>query len=239
MDHAKLERVLGYWFKDVSLLDQALTHRSWTHENRPLAGSCEPEKDNESFEFLGDSVLGLAIAEHLFRKDPDSAEGDLTLMKHRLVSTTTLAKIAVDLGLGKFIKMGRGEERSGGREKSAIGANTVEAIIAAVFLDGGYFEARSFIVRILADELRGITPRASLDHKTTLQEKLQAQKLAAPSYNLIKSEGPPHERIFFVEAVWEGGRAEGMGRSLKSAEMKAAEAALTIITSTAVRGDAA
>lgn len=230
MNAAKLENALGYRFKDIALLDRALTHRSWTHENRLV------EHDNESFEFVGDSVLGLAIAEHLFKKHPDLAEGDLTLMKHRLVSMPTLAKVAYGLKLGEFIKMGKGEERSGGREKPAIAADALEAIIAAVFLDGGYIEARAFIARLFAEELKLTTPGTSLDHKTTLQELLQSQKLTAPKYNLLNAEGPPHDRTFFVEAIWEGGRSEGSGRSLKAAEMNAAEAALKNIESRTVRG---
>ncbi len=231
MNTAKLENALGYRFKDIALLDRALTHRSWTHENRLV------EHDNESFEFVGDSVLGLAIAEHLFKKHPDLAEGDLTLMKHRLVSMPTLAKVAVGLRLGEFIKMGKGEERSGGREKPAIGADALEAIIAAVFLDGGYIEVRAFIARLFADELRMTTPGTSLDQKTTLQELLQSQKLTAPKYSLVKAEGPPHDRMFFVEAIWEGGRSEGSGRSLKAAEMNAAESALKTIQVVTVRGN--
>lgn len=231
MNAAKLENALGYRFKDIALLDRALTHRSWTHENR-LA-----EYDNESFEFVGDSVLGLAIAEQLFKKHPDLAEGDLTLMKHRLVSMPTLARLAISLRLGEFIKMGKGEERSGGRDKPAIAADALEAIIAAIFLDGGYIEARAFIARLFTEELRMTTPRTSLDHKTTLQELLQSQKLTAPRYNLLKTDGQPHDRTFFVEAIWEGGRSEGSGRSLKAAEMNAAEAALKSAKGGTVRGD--
>src|SRR5829696_1725603 len=159
MNLSKFENLIGYKFDDPALLERALTHRSWAHEN--LAGRSEDEiraAENESFEFLGDSVLGLAVAEQLFRKHPDASEGELTLMKHRLVSTTTLAAAAESLNIGEYIRIGRGEEKTGGRQKRAILADALEAIIAAVFFDGGYITARSFVTRVLADEFRGVTP---------------------------------------------------------------------------------
>jgi ribonuclease III, bacterial len=224
MDISVLEKQLGHQFADPQLLERALTHRSWTHENR------NEKLDNESFEFVGDSVLGLAIAEQLFAKHPDLKEGDLTLMKHRLVSAPTLSGIAVVLGLTGHLRMGRGEEKSGGREKPAIAADALEAVIAAIFFDGGYSAARSFIARIFADQIESVTPRGSLDHKTTLQEVLQANKMSAPTYSLLNADGPPHDRTFFVEAVWANGRSEGTGRSLKLAEMNAAAAALKMLS---------
>lgn len=227
MNLAKLENLLGYRFQNPSLLERALTHRSWAHENMP--GQTEEkirEIENESFEFVGDSVLGLAVAEKLFMDDPTLSEGDLTLMKHHLVSMTMLAETASRLNIGGFIRMGRGEEKTGGREKPAILADTLEAVIAAVFFDSGYVAARSVVARVLADEFRNVTPKSSLDYKTLLQETLQAGKLPAPEYTLIKSEGLPHERTFFVEASWDSGRSEGSGNSIKSAEMSAAREAL-------------
>ncbi|MEP6705004.1 MAG: ribonuclease III domain-containing protein, partial [Acidobacteriota bacterium] len=138
MKLSNFEKIIGYTFKDTALLERALTHRSWAHEN--LAGRSEDEiraAENESFEFLGDSVLGLAVAEQLFLKYPDASEGELTLMKHRLVSTTTLADAAESLRLGEHIRIGRGEEKTGGRQKRAILADALEAVIAAVFFDSG------------------------------------------------------------------------------------------------------
>lgn len=229
MSAAKLESIIGYRFRNIGLLERALTHRSWTHENR------RSEPDNELLEFLGDSVLGLTIAERLFTEFPDASEGELTQMKHRLVSMPTLASIASSMGLGDFISLGRGEEASGGREKPAILADALEAVIGAVFIDGGYIEARSFIVRLFRTELKRIAPDRVADHKSRLQELLQANKLSAPEYRLIRSEGPPHDRTFYVEAVWEGGNAEGCGRSLKLAEMDAAELALKILANAPIR----
>lgn len=224
---ASLERLIGYQFTDLALLERAVTHRSWASEKIPFGDEKEIRRlQNESLEFVGDSVLGLAIAEQLYVRHPESSEGDLTLMKHRLVSAETLTTLAKNLELGKFMRVGRGEEKTGGRRKQALLANTLEAIIAAIFFDSGYIAARAFINRIFAEEFRNATPKSSLDYKTLLQETLQAQKLAAPTYTLIKTEGPPHERIFLVEAVWENGRVQGAGSSIKSAEMTAASLVL-------------
>jgi len=228
---ARLENLIGHKFQDLKILERALTHRSWAYENLP--GETEEkirEAENESMEFVGDSVLGLAIAEQLFSAHPKDSEGDLTLMKHHLVSTATLAGVAEMLDLGEYVRVGRGEEKTGGRKKQAILANTLEAVIAAVFMDGGYIPARVFIARIFADELKRATPKNSTDYKTMLQELLQSEKLSAPSYNVIKTEGPPHDRKFSVEATWATGRARGTGNSIKAAEMMAAAEALSILT---------
>lgn len=230
MKLAELEKSIGYSFKSRHLLERALTHRSWAHEN--IVGESEEnlrEVENESLEFVGDSVLGLVIAEELFRRNPSVSEGDLTLMKHRLVSTATLARIGQRLQLGDYLRMSRGEEKTGGREKPAILANTIEAVIAAVFFDDGYAAARSFVTALFSDEIEKATPRASLDYKTLLQETLQAAKLAAPVYSIVQTDGPPHERTFHVTAKWESGETRGVGSSIKAAEMMAASKALDIL----------
>lgn len=230
MDLAKLEKLLGYRFTDRDLLTRALTHRSWAHEK--LAGESDRavrEAQNESLEFVGDSVVGLVIAETLFRSHPGMSEGDLTLMKHHLVSTVTMAEIAGELGLGDHVRLGRGEAKTGGGQKPAILADTLEAVIGAVFFDGGYSEARDCVGRVFAEPLKDATPRGSNDFKTMLQERLQAAKLAAPTYNLVSSEGMPHSRTFVVEAVWDNGRSTGTGHSIKSAEMMAASEALNVL----------
>jgi len=229
----QLESLTGHRFSNIDLLVRATTHRSWAYENNPDAKDGEIHQiENESIEFIGDSVLGLVVAENLYNKNEGASEGDLTLMKHRLVSTASLAAIAERLELGKFIRIGRGEEHTGGRKKQTLLANTLEAIIGAIFLDGGYSAARVFILKIFAKEFREISPRSSLDFKTLLQETLQAEKLAAPRYNVLRTEGPPHDREFFVEATWEGGRSTGNGRSIKLAEMKAAQSALEELKAT-------
>ncbi len=227
----QLESITGHRFADIALLERAVTHRSWAYENMPGSTDVEIHRaENESLEFVGDSVLGLVIAESLYNSHLGASEGDLTLMKHRLVSTASLATVAIRLDLGKYIRIGRGEEQTGGRKKHTVLANTLEAVIGAIFLDGGYTAAKVFVGRIFANELKSINARESLDFKTLLQETLQAEKLAAPRYNVLRTEGPPHDREFFVEAVWETGHTNGNGRSIKSAEMAAAKAALDILS---------
>ena len=221
-----LERRLGYKFQDINLLERALTHRSWAHENRANDGESTRDSQNESLEFVGDSVLGLVIAEELYVNNPTLNEGQLTLMKHRLVSTETLAKVSGGLEIGTFLRMGRGEEKTGGRGKQALLADALEAVIGAVFFDSGYVEARHFIKKVFAKELKIATPDSSVDYKTMLQERLQAQKLGTPEYRVVKTEGLPHERKFSVEAVWESGTADGEGTSIKAAEMMAARRAI-------------
>ncbi len=223
----KLQQLFGYQFQDLKLLERALTHRSWAYEKIPFGEELEiRELQNESLEFVGDSVLGLAIAEQLFQRHPKSTEGDLTLMKHHLVSAETLAKIADKNGLGEYLRVGRGEEKTGGRRKQALLADTLEAVIGAIFFDSGYISARTFVNRLFVNDLRRATPGNSIDYKTLLQETLQANKLSAPTYNVICTEGPPHERVFTVEAVWENGTVQGEGSSIKSAEMLAASLVL-------------
>ena len=226
----KLENLIGHKFADIALLERATTHTSWAYENHPgESDDLVRGYDNESMEFLGDAILGLLIAEQLFVRHPQSSEGDLTLMKHRLVSTMTLAALAEKLELGNYIRVGRGEEKTGGRRKQALLADALEAIIGAVFLDGGYTAARLFVKKIFSEELRSVTPEGSVDYKTMLQELLQAEKQTAPRYNVVKTEGPPHARMFSVEAVWATGRASGCGPSIKSAEMMAAAEALKML----------
>jgi ribonuclease-3 len=222
----RLERRLGYKFHDVGLLERSLTHRSWAHENRTGDGDNMRDAQNESLEFVGDSVLGLVIAEELYLKNPTFNEGDLTLMKHRLVSTEMLAKVSAGLEIGKYLRMGKGEEKTGGRGKQALLADALEAVIGAVFFDSGYVEARHFVKKIFTKELKLATPGSSADFKTLLQERLQAQKFGTPEYRVVKTEGLPHERKFSVEAVWETGRSDGEGSSIKAAEMMAAQRAL-------------
>jgi len=225
---ARLEQLLGYQFQNPELLQRALTHRSWAYENAPFSDNGESARglQNESFELVGDAVLGLAVVEHLYHKHPAASEGDLTLMKHRLVSTGTLAEAAQRINLGEFLRVGKGEEKTGGRRKQALLADTFEAVLGAIFFDSGYVAARAFVQRVLADEIRKATPTTSIDYKTLLQETLQAEKREAPSYNVVKTSGPPHNRMFHVEAAWDGGTVRGKGTSIKQAEMMAANLVL-------------
>jgi len=223
----EFEKLLNYHFKDPSLLERALTHRSWAHEQiAPGREDSVKHLHNEVIEFVGDSVLGLTIAHALFDSFPHLDEGELSLMKHRLVSAPSLAQVSEKLRLSKFLKMGRGEERTGGRGKQTILADATEAIIGAIFLDGGYPAAREFVQRLFADELQTISPARVTDYKTLLQERLQAEHRAAPSYTVVRTEGPPHRRTFFVEARWDTGSVEGHGTTIKTAAMMAAKLAI-------------
>ena len=215
---AKLATVIGHRFKDPKILERALTHRSWAYENLPGA-SDEVIRDgeNESMEFVGDSVLGLVIAEKLFSGHPKSNEGELTLMKHALVSTATLARVAEEMKLGDYLRVGRGEEKTGGRKKQALLANTLEAVIAAVFLDGGYSAARLFIGRVFDNEMS--LRRPVIPSTTTMLQERRRCKDAVPRLPL-RDIRTPHSRRFTVEAVWETVTTRAEGKTIKSAEMK-------------------
>ena len=224
-----LEGILAYNFNDRALLERAVTHRSWAHEQ--VAPGCEDEArrlHNEALEFVGDSVLGLIVADYLFRSYPEVTEGELSRMKHRLVSAPTLAKASERLTLGEFLRVGRGEEMSGGRRKRALLADVFEAVLAAIFLDGGFEAARDFVRHGLGSELELADPEsaAAADYKTLLQERLQAEHRAAPQYAVVETVVPPHRRTFHVEVIWDGGNVRGEGRTIKAAEMAAARHAL-------------
>lgn len=224
-----LEEILGYQFHNRLLLEQAVTHRSWAYEQiKPGEEEKARRLDNEAFEFVGDSVLGLVVADHLFRSFPDLNEGSLSRMKHSLVSARTIAKAAEHLHLGQFLRVGRGEEKTGGRSKKALLADVFEAVVAAVFLDGGFTAASEFVCRALDAELKSTDPKSAAagDYKTMLQERLQAERQATPQYSVVETTGPPHRRMFHVEVTWEGGSVRGQGRTVKAAEMEAARAAL-------------
>ena len=228
-DLSLLEERLGYTFRDRELLERALTHRSWAHES-VRAGEEEKARHlhNEALEFVGDSVLGLVVADSLFRSHPHVTEGELSRMKHRLVSTHTLARAARELQFGDFLRVGRGEEKTGGRRKRALLADAFEAVLAAVFLDGGFAEAAGFVERALRRDLSEATPEsaAAADFKTLLQERLQAERHVTPHYDLVDTQGPPHSRTFHVEVVWDSERVRGEGQTIKAAEMDAARRAL-------------
>ena len=227
LDH--LQDIIGYHFRDAHLLTQAMTHRSWAHEQvSPHAQREARGLHNEALEFLGDSILGLIVADYLFRAYPHASEGELSRMKHRLVSSPTLAQASTELGLGEFVRFGRGEEKSGGRRKAALLADVFEAVMGAIFVDGGLAAATQFVEHALGEELRGADPvaAAAADPKTMLQERLQANREPAPQYTVIDTLGPPHHRTFHVELKWNGGTARGEGRTIKAAEAAAAQIAL-------------
>jgi ribonuclease-3 len=204
-----------------------------THASRANEDQTGEVADNESLEFLGDAVLGFAIADLLFREFPDLDEGQKSKIKASLVSSTTLARQAERVELGAHLLLGRGEERSGGRGKQALLADAYEALIAAMYLDGGVEPVRGFIAREfgpLLDEVRrhGLADR---DHKSALQEYLQARDEPLPEYRLTGTTGPDHRRVFQVEVSVRGDPvAEGQGPSKKEAEQEAARLALARLT---------
>jgi ribonuclease-3 len=225
----QLEEILGYRFRDGALLAQAMTHRSWAHEQvSPRSQHDARNLHNEALEFLGDSILGLIVADYLFRAYPAASEGELSRMKHRLVSAPTLANASTELQLGEFVRFGRGEEKSGGRSKHALLSDVFEAVTGAIFVDGGLEAARQFVEMALGEELRAADPvaAAAADPKTMLQEKLQAARQPGPQYAVVETLGPPHRRMFHVELTWNGGAARGEGPTIKAAEAAAAQAAL-------------
>lgn len=218
-----LEKRLGYRFRRPELLDQALTHRSWAHERE------DDVEHYERLEFLGDAVLGLIAAEELFRGHPELPEGELSKRKAFLVSREVLARRGEELGLGELLRLGVGEERSGGREKASLLADAVEAVLGAVYLDGGLDAARQAIAGLFADGLArpGAGPS---DAKTLLQEAVQARGWPLPEYQLVEQTGPDHAKRFTVEVELRGEPAgRGHGRSKKSAEQEAAAVALAAL----------
>ncbi len=224
---ATLETRLGYAFRDRELLEQALTHRSRAHED---AG--EVVADNESLEFLGDAVLGLVIADRLYREFPDYDEGLKSKAKSVLVSAPSLAKLGEALGLGEHLLLGRGEEKSGGRRKPSLLADAFEAVVAAIYLDGGLAAADDFIERhfrrALAELRAGqqVTGLVS-DHKSAFQEWLQARGRPLPDYDVAATHGPDHQKVFVVDVrVGDEAVARAEGRSKKEAEQLAAAEAL-------------
>lgn len=228
-DLSALEAALGHEFSERALLERAVTHRSWAHEQVPPGAEEEARRlHNEVLEFVGDSVLGLVVAEYLFQTYPEVTEGELSRMKHRLVSASTLAKAAERLSLGQFLRVGRGEEKSGGRRKRPMLADALEAVIASIYLDGGLTAASDFVQRALGEELERANPEsaAAADYKTMLQERLQARRLQAPVYEVVDATGPPHKRIFLVEVRWDGGSVRAEGRTIKAAETAGARLAL-------------
>jgi ribonuclease-3 len=232
-DLDQLETILCYKFQNRALLERAVTHRSWAHEQVAPGAEDEARRlQNESLEFLGDSVLGLIVADYLCTAYPEVTEGELSRMKHRLVSAPTLAAASARMQLGDFLRFGRGEEKSGGRRKDALLADVLEALAGAIFRDGGLSAATDFVHCAIGEELRAVTPKtaAQADYKTMLQERLQAERRAAPRYSVVEAIGPPHKRTFHVEVSWDDGNVRAEGRSIKAAETAAAKEALATLT---------
>ena len=218
-----LEKKLNYTFRNPALLSEALSHSSYANEHR-----ANHLNSNERLEFLGDSVLGFVTAEFLFTQHPDLPEGDLTRIRAALVCEQSLYEVAKKLELGRYLKLGRGEEAGGGRERTSILADATEAVFAAVYLDGGIAEASALIHRVLLDvEREEIVEERRRDFKTSLQELIQRQADQVLSYRMIGEQGPDHAKIFQAEVLLNGeSLGSGFGRSKKEAEQSAAKAAL-------------
>ena len=216
-----LEDAIGYRFKNISLLQNALTHSSYANErwHKSL-------KSNERLEFLGDSILGMVVAEYLYGNFPDRPEGELTRMRADMVCEKSLAAVAARINLGQHLMLGNGEEQSGGRSRDSILADAVESVIAASFLDGGMDAAKQFIQKFILTEVP-VKKLHNADYKTALQELVQQKKNQTLSYVLVGESGPDHDKRFEVE-VSLNGRVIGVGSgsSKKRAEQMAAQVAL-------------
>jgi ribonuclease-3 len=223
---APLQRALGYTFQDISRLQAALVHTSYVNE-RPGRGLAS----NERLEFLGDAILGAVVAHRLYEQRPESPEGELTVLRAWLVRQSTLARWAHNVELGKYLLLGRGEVRGGGRDRPAILARGLEAVIGAIYLDGGLGAARSVLEPLLDSELAsGFSPQKVVDAKSRLQQVTQARFDMTPAYNLVEHTGPGHAPMFEFE-VRAGPSivARGTGHSKRAAQQAAAHAALQLL----------
>jgi len=218
-----LQKVLRVSFKDVTLLEQALVHSSYVNENPGLTPT-----SNERLEFLGDAILGFVVAEKLYHDPTDFTEGQMTKLRAGLVQRDTLVRMARAVSLGEYLYLGKGEEASGGRDKPANLAGTMEAVIAAIFLDRGLPFTRDFVLGMIDKELDKVVKQGTaIDYKSELQERLQARHQPTPTYHVIETTGPDHDRIFTVEVrVGETVLGRSSGKSKKTAESEAARAAL-------------
>jgi ribonuclease-3 len=221
---SEFERVVGYKFRDRELVARSLTHKSFANERRETSSS-----HNERLEFLGDTVLGFVIGELIYRSFPNLQEGSLSKIKAHLVSSSTLAAKGRELGIGRFLRMGAGEARSGGAEKLSLLADGFEAVVAAIYLDGGLPAAEAFLRRIFLPDVTGIDigDLSFQDYKTVLQESAQALGLPLPEYRIVDEYGPDHEKVFVIQVFWNGEAfAYGRGASKREAQRKAAKEAL-------------
>ena len=219
-----LETAIGYQFKNITLLQNALTHSSYANERWHNS-----LMSNERLEFLGDSILGMVVAEYLYEQFPDRPEGELTRMRADMVCETSLAMVATKIGLGQHLQLGHGEERFGGRNRASILADAVESVIAASFLDGGMDAAKRFIQKFILCEVP-VKKMHNRDYKTALQELVQQKKDQVLSYCLIGESGPDHDKEFLVEVSLNGQCVgKGIGSSKKRAEQDAARAAIEVL----------
>lgn len=215
LDLAGFQEMIGYVFKDVTNLKNALTHSSYANEKKT-----SKFKDNERLEFLGDAVLELTSSEFLFKEHPDTKEGELTRLRASMVCEPTLAFCARTINLGEYIMLGKGEDLTGGRDRDSITSDALEALIGAIYLDGGFANAKEFIHKFILNDLEN--KKLFFDSKTILQEIVQATN-SSVEYKLLKEEGPDHSKTFEVIVLIDGKQMEsGLGRTKKAAEQQAA-----------------
>tara|TARA_B110000263_G_scaffold242735_1_gene248580 strand:- start:109 stop:783 length:675 start_codon:yes stop_codon:yes gene_type:complete len=209
-----------YSFKDQSLAENALTHRSFSSNN------------NERLEFLGDSALDLVISELLFEKYSDESEGNLSRMRASIVNKESLSELAREINLDQYLILGQGEIKSGGGDRSSILSNALEAIIGAIFIEGGYSSLKTSVLNLFSSKLESLNPESeNKDHKSLLQEKMQKMKKELPRYHLLNTEGEQHDQTFHVECIIEKGKisTKASAKSLRVAEQKAAMKALRLL----------
>jgi ribonuclease III len=218
-----LQEKINYRFKDISLLNQSLTHKSYVNENMS-----EKLQDNERLEFLGDAILSLVVSDYSISKFLDYSEGELTRIRAAVVSEVNLSLIAREMEIGRFLLLGKGEDMTGGRDKSSLLANAFEAVIAAIFLDSGYRETFYVLIDILNDKINKVADyELHRDFKSDLQEFIQNKQYSIPQYRVSAEFGPPHEKVFDVEVVIDGTvYGIGRGRTKKEAEQSAAQKVL-------------
>lgn len=218
----EFQKIIGYQFQDAKLLQQALTHSSYANEKHMK------HADNERLEFLGDAVLELVSSEFLFLNYPDLSEGDLTKLRASLVCEPTLAGCTAPIRLGEFIRLGKGEDQTGGRERKSILSDALEALIGAIYLDGGFTSAKEFILKFILTDIEH--KKLFYDSKTILQEYVQGNYKETLNYRLVEESGPDHNKCFAVEArIGEKVIGSGSGRTKKAAEQEAAYQALLVL----------
>jgi ribonuclease III len=233
-DYDLFETRLGYRFRDRRLLEMALTHKSYLNENPSPA-----REDNERLEFLGDAVLNLTIGHLLMESLPLRAEGELSRSRALVVNEAGLARVAEELALGEWLFLGKGEEQTGGRHKPSLLADACEAVVAALYLDGGYDAAFRVVRQLFEPRLREARDPANADFKTRLQERAQGQLHCSPRYTVVAESGPDHDKVFEVALSLEGRElARGRGRSKKEAEQQAASRALQVLDEETPQGAA-
>jgi ribonuclease-3 len=222
----ELQSVIGYHFRQPALLLEALTHSSYVQE------STRKGRDNERLEFLGDAILSFLVSVRLAESFPEIEEGELSRARARLVTAAHLAEMAGRIELGKYLRLGRGEEKTGGREKAALRVNALEAVVAALYRDGGLDAAGKFVDQFIlpADLKADAGTLFTIDYKSALQERLQAEHKGPAEYRVTEEKGPEHKKTFIVEVTADNGhRALGKGSSKKAAEQRAAESLLVIL----------